>query len=154
MKNGILTGRLHSRRTAASFSESATGHCVAEDYRYAPMIRMGTIFIKPGKDTLKEMMARIGEGYYFISSQGGQTAGENFTFTSLYGYRIRDGKKAELVRSTAVSGNLYETLGNIVGIADDLTLGKVGGCGKGQTNVRSCMGSPHILINNVVVGGV
>jgi len=154
MKNGVLTGRLHSRRTAASFGEPITGHCVAEDYRYAPMIRMGNIFIEPGPDTLDILMERLGEGYYFVDSLGGQTSGENFTFASQYGYRIRGGKKAELVRDTSISGNLYVTLQSIVGVADDLKLGKTGGCGKGQANPRSCLGAPHILINNVVVGGV
>lgn len=52
MKQGILVGRLHSRRTAASFGEGLTGHCVAEDYRYSPIVRMGNIFIEPGgRDT-------------------------------------------------------------------------------------------------------
>ena len=57
MKDGVLTGRLHSRRTATEFGEPITGHCVAEDYRYAPIIRMGCIFIEP-RDKTKEGVAR------------------------------------------------------------------------------------------------
>jgi TldD protein len=34
-----------------------------------------------------------------------------------------------------------------------LTLSKSGGCGKGQMNLRSCNGGPHILVNNLVIGG-
>ena len=55
-----------------------------------------------------------------------------------------------------VFGNLYETLKNIVALGDDFVLSKTGGCGKGpgsQTNIRSCFGGPHILVNNLVVGG-
>ena len=48
LRHGVLAGRLHSRRTAAAFGEPVSGHCVAEDYRYAPIIRMGTIFLEPG----------------------------------------------------------------------------------------------------------
>jgi len=153
MKSGVLTGRLHSRRTAAKFGEPVTGHCVAEDYRYAPIIRLGNIFIKPGTDTLESLIERLGDGYYFADHLGGQTSGENFTFASQYGYRIRNGKKAELVNEAGISGNLYTTLKNIVGVANDLTFGKTGGCGKGQVNPRSCFGAPHILVNQVVVGG-
>jgi TldD protein len=29
-----------------------------------------------------------------------------------------------------------------------------GGCGKGQLNIRSCHGAPHVLVKNLVVGGV
>jgi len=154
MKNGVLTGRLHSRRTAANFNEPITGHSVAEDYRYAPIIRMGTIFIEPGDDNFESLLASLKDGYYFIDSLGGQTAGENFTFTSQYGYKIKDGKKAELVKGTSISGNLYETLGNIVGLGNDLTFDNMGGCGKVQMNPRTCNGAPHILVQNVVAGGI
>ena len=53
-----------------------------------------------------------------------------------------------------ISGNLYQTLEDIVAVGDDLVLSKIGGCGKGQMNIRSCHGGPHILVNNLVIGGV
>lgn len=154
LKNGVLTGRLHSRRTAASFSEPLTGHCVAEDSRYAPIIRMGTIFIEPGTESLEGLLEKLHDGYYFLDSRGGQTSGENFTFGAQYGYRVENGKVREMVRDINISGNLYETLHNIHGIGIDLQLSKIGGCGKGQMNLRSCFGAPHILVKNVVIGGL
>jgi TldD protein len=42
---------------------------------------------------------------------------------------------------------------NITAIGNDLTLSETGGCGKGQLNIRSCHGGPHILVRNVVIGG-
>jgi len=153
MKNGVLTGRLHSRRTAAAFGEPMSGHCVAEDFRYAPIVRMGTIFIEPGNKSLEDLFGKLGDGYYFLYSKGGQTSGENFTFGAQYGYRIENGRIGELIRDINISGNLYETLHNIVAVGNDLKLGKIGGCGKGQLNLRSCYGAPHILVNNVIVGG-
>lgn len=153
MKNGVLIGRLHSRKTAAAFGEPLTGHCVAEDFRYAPIIRMGTIFIEPGTESLEGLLAKLGDGYYFLDAKGGQTSGENFTFGAQYGYRIKNGKIGELIRDINISGNLYATLQNIVAMGNDLELSRVGGCGKGQMNHRSCHGAPHTLINNVVVGG-
>lgn len=153
LKNGTLVGRLHSRRTAAAFEESLNGHCVAEDYRYAPIIRMGTIFIEPGQDTFEDLLEKLGNGYYILNAKGGQTSGENFTFGAQYGYVVKNGKIGELVRDINISGNLYSTLKNIAAIGDDLKLNQVGGCGKGQSNIRSCHGAPHILVNNVVIGG-
>ncbi len=154
MKDGILVGRLHSRRTAASFGEELTGHCVAEDYRYAPIIRMGTIFIEPGRSTVDELFSMLGDGLYILDAKGGQTSGENFTFGAQYGYIVKDGKKREMIRDINISGNLYHTLKNIKAVGNDLVLSKTGGCGKGQLNIRSCHGAPHILIKNVVVGGI
>jgi TldD protein len=154
MKQGVLIGRLHSRRTAAAFGEEVTGHCVAEDYRYAPIVRMGNIFIEPGKNTLEDLLAMLGDGLYILDSKGGQTSGENFTFGAQYGYVVKDGKIRNMIRDINISGNLYHTLKNITAVGNDLVLSKTGGCGKGQLNIRSCHGAPHILVNSVVIGGM
>lgn len=153
MKGGVLVGRLHSRRTAAAFGEGLTGHCVAEDYRYAPIVRMGNIFIEPGKSTFEELLSMLGDGLYILDSKGGQTSGENFTFGAQYGYIVKDGKLRDMVRDINISGNLYHTLKNIDAVGNDLVLSKIGGCGKGQLNIRSCHGGPHVLIKGVVIGG-
>ncbi len=154
MKNGVLTGRLHSRRSAAEFGEPVSGHCVAEDFRYAPIVRMGTIYIEPGSRSFDDLVAQLGDGLYLLDAKGGQTAGENFTFGAQYGYVVKDGNVGDMIRDINMTGNLYQTLLNIAAIGNDLTLSKTGGCGKGQLNLRSCFGGPHILVNNLVIGGV
>ena len=154
LKNGVLVGRLHSRRTAAAFGEPANGHCVAEDFRYAPIIRMGTIFIEPGKETLESLLQQLGDGLYILDAKGGQTSGENFTFGAQYGYTVKQVKIDAMVRDINISGNLYTTLGNIQAIGNDLKLSEKGGCGKGQTKIRSCYGTPHLLIRDLIIGGI
>lgn len=157
MKNGVLAGRMHSRRTAGEFGEPVSGHCIAQDYRFAPVIRMGTIFIQPGAPNFEELVTMLGDGLYILDAKGGATAGESFTFGAQYGYVVKDGKVKDMVRDINISGNLYETLKNITAVGNELVLSKVGGCGKGpimQTNIRSCSGGPHILVNNLVIGGV
>ena len=153
LRQGVLVGRLHSRRTAAAFGEPVSGHCVAEDYRYPPIIRMGTIYLEPGKKSFQELLSDLGEGLYLVNALGGQTSGENFTFGAEYGYRIRGGKVQEMIRDINISGNLYQTLQRITGVGNDLTLSRTGGCGKGQLNVRSCHGGPHVLMERMVIGG-
>jgi TldD protein len=153
MREGVLTGRMHSRRTASEFGEPLSGHCVAEDYRYPPIIRMGTIFIQPGKLGLEELLRELDNGLYLVDTRGGETSGESFTFGAQYGYLVKGGKIREMIRDINISGNLYQTLKNIVGVGNDFKLSVVGGCGKGQTNIRSCFGAPHILVKNLVIGG-
>jgi TldD protein len=153
MKDGVLTGRLHSRRTAASFGEPLSGHSIAEDFRFAPIIRMGCIFIEPGALTLDDLLARLGDGLYLLNPMGGQTAGENFSFAASWGYEVKNGKLAGMIRDINIAGNLYSTLQSISAVGNDLALGEIGGCGKGQLNIRSCYGAPHILSDSVVIGG-
>lgn len=155
MKNGVLSGRLHSRRTAAAFGDEATGHCVAEDYRYAPIVRMGTIMIEPDPATnFENLLSKLCDGLYLCGSKGGQTSGENFTFDAACGFEVKNGKIGRMLRDINIMGNLFTTLKNITGVGNNMRLSEFGGCGKGQTNRRSCHGGPHVLINGLVVGGV
>jgi TldD protein len=154
IKQGVLSGRLHSRRTAAEFNEPLSGHCVAEDYRYAPIVRMGTIYIERGNKSFEDLLQILKDGLYLLDAKGGQTAGENFTFGANYGFEVKNGKVKEMIRDINISGNLYQTLKDISAVGNDLELSKVGGCGKGQTNIRSCHGGPHTLIDNLIVGGI
>jgi TldD protein len=153
MKDGVLVGRLHSRRTAAAYGEPVSGHNIAEDFRFAPIIRMGCIFIEPGQLSFDDLCAKLGDGLYLVNSMGGQTEGENFTFGAQYGYQVKGGKLTEMIRDINISGNLYTTLKKISAIGNDLLLAEAGACGKGQLNVRSCHGSPHVIVDSVVIGG-
>ncbi len=154
MTNGVLTARLHNRITAAEFNEPVSGHNIAEDFRYEPIIRMGNIFVMPGKSTVKELQERLGNGLYLCEEMGGETHGENFTFGANWGYEVKDGEIVGMVRDINMAGNLFETLKNISGVADDFELMETGGCGKAQNNIRSNIGGPHILIDKITIGGV
>ncbi len=80
---------------------------------------------------------------------------EMFTFSAAYGYMIRKGKIAELVRDVVLTGNVFETLENMDMFANDFKWAHAGGgCGKGgQSPLPTDLGSPHVRIQNVVVGG-
>jgi len=154
---GILTGRLHSRETAAEFGEPLSGNMRAVDARYTPLVRMSNIFIEPGSSSFDEMVSSIDRGYYLVGAKGGQTSGDQFTFGAQWGYRIEDGKLGPMVRDINMSGELFSTLRAISMIGDDLRFGERGGCGKGspmQTNRKSGTGAPHIKIDAVTIGGV
>ncbi|MDZ4182297.1 MAG: TldD/PmbA family protein [Candidatus Cloacimonadaceae bacterium] len=153
MTRGVLTARLHDRFTAGEMNEPLSGHSIAEDFRYAPIVRMGNIFIQPDKYTLEELMAAMDFGLYIGDPMGGQTSGENFTFGANYGYIVKKGKFAGMIRDINIVGNLYKTLSSVWMIGNDFVLKESGGCGKGQTNIRSCYGGPHVLFSELTVGG-
>jgi TldD protein len=154
MVNGVLKGRLHSRRTAAEFGEPVTGHCVAQDHGYEPIVRMGTIYLKKGEISLEGLLKQLGDGLYLCDGKGGQTSGENFTFGAQYGYIVRNGKIQKMVRDINIMGNLFTTMKNIEAVDDHMVLSERGGCGKGQMNIKSGYGGPSVLIRSMVVGGV
>lgn len=156
IKDGMLVGRLHSRETASKMKEPLTGNARAVHFQHPPIVRMTNTYIEQGTVAFQDMIKDIKLGVYAIRAIGGQTAMEMFTFSAAYGYMIRDGQVAELVRDVVLTGNVFETLMNIDQIGDDLgwdTNGP-GGCGKGdQQPLRVGLGGPHIRIQNCVVGG-
>jgi len=80
---------------------------------------------------------------------------EMFTFSASHAYRIRNGQLAELIRDVVMTGNVFETLNSIDGIANDLSIrNRGGGCGKGgQSPLPVTFGGPHIRIQDVLIGG-
>ena len=154
IREGVLTGRLHSRETAAKMKENLSGNARAISYRYPPIVRMTNTYIEAGKTTFKDMIADIKEGIYVKNWYGGTTSMEMFTFSAGEAYMIRNGQIAEMLRPVVLTGNVFSTLKNIDAIGNDLDMNQGGGCGKGgQSPLPVSNGSPHIRIQRCLIGG-
>lgn len=154
IKDGKLSGRLHSIETANLLGEPLTGHSRAKNFGFTPIVRMGNIYIDKGRHTLDEMIASIDDGLYLFGSAGGQTGGDTFTFAVQGAYKIKNGKLGGLVRDVALTGHLFTTLNQIEMIGDTVGFSKAGGCGKaGQILIQSGKGSAPIKIKNMGIGG-
>jgi len=155
IRDGILVGRLHSRETAAKMGEAPTGNARAVGYQHQPIVRMTNTYIERGDAGFEDMIKDVKIGLYAIDMVGGQTSMEMFTFSAAYGYMIREGERAELVRDVVLTGNVFETLMNIDMLGDTVEMPTVGGgCGKaGQAPLPVGFGGPYVRIQNVVVGG-
>ncbi len=154
IRNGKLSGRLHSRMTAGLTDEQPTGHCRAESFEYTPIVRMGNTYIDSGDSNFDDIVESTKEGLLLFGCAGGQTSGDMFTFAVQGGYKIKNGKIGEMVRDIILTGNLFTTLKNIDMIGDKCVMCEGGGCGKqGQTLRAICMGSPYIRIKSMSIGG-
>ena len=155
IKDGVLTGHLHCLETAAKMGARPTGNARAIGRRYRPIVRMTNTYIEPGRESFEDLLAGVDKGIYACQAFGGQTMMEMFTFSAGYGYRIENGRVGELIRDVVLTGNVFQTLNNIDGFGDDLTIpNRGGGCGKGgQSPLPVTCGSPHLRIREVVVGG-
>jgi TldD protein len=154
IRDGVLVGRLHSRETAGKLEEAPTGNARCLNYHYPPIVRMTNTWIERGKTPVKDLFSGIQEGVYARNWLGGMTNGEMFTFTAGEAWMIRKGELAEPVRDVTLSGNAFQTLGDIEGIGDDFYWDESGGCGKGgQSGLAVGCGGPSLRLRNVVVGG-
>ncbi len=154
--HGVLKGRLHSRETAAKLDEAPTGNARSLSHHHPPIVRMTNTFIDNGDSNLDSMLQTVDDGIYCKGALAGQTNCEMFTFTALEAFTLKNGEIGRRLRDVVLSGNVFHTLGNIQLVGDDLAFHSgLGGCGKGgQSPLRVSTGGPHLLIDNVVVGGV
>ncbi len=153
IKDGILKGRLHSSYTAALLEEETTGNARAINFEFEPIVRMTNTYIGAGNLTKEELIGKIEEGVYIdnLNHGSGMTI---FTIAPSRAYMIRNGKLAEPVRISVISGNVMNTLYNIDGISKDVELLSfvLGGCGKmEQYPLNVGFGGPYIRVNGIVV---
>jgi TldD protein len=155
IKDDLLVGRLHSRETAGKMEEKPTGNARATAYNNEPIVRMTNTYIDKGTSKFEDMIKDIKLGIYACNMFGGMTQLEMFTFSAGYGFMIRDGKIAELVRDVVLTGNVFETMMNIDMIENKISWapGGPGGCGKSNQMIPVGIGSPHIRIQNLIAGG-
>jgi TldD protein len=155
IKNGLLTGRLHSRETSFKMKEKPTGNARAISTLNEPIVRMTNTYVANGNRSREEIFDEAGDGIYAVDVIGGQTNLEMFTFSAGYGYKIKHGRIETMLRDIVLSGNVFQTLKNIKMIGDDKRMyGGLGGCGKGgQGPLPVSFGGPHILIGDVLIGG-
>jgi TldD protein len=145
IKDGVLTGRLHSRETAGGLDEAPTGNARCLDYSHSPLVRMTNTWIEQGDTPTQDLCADIKEGIYARNWIGGETNGEMFTFTAGEAWMIRQGEIAEPVQDVTLSGNVF---------GDDFYWDESGGCGKGgQSGLAVGCGGPSLRIKEVVIGG-
>lgn len=153
IKNGVLTGRLHSATTASALDEQLTGNARAINCDYEPIVRMTNTFIEQGDSTLEQLLAPIKHGYYVKDLKHGSGM-STFTIAPSICYEIVDGKIGDPVKIAVLTGNVFETLGLIDGVGNDKKLLSfvTGGCGKmEQFPLNVGMGGPHIRISKMNV---
>lgn len=152
IKDGVLTGYMHSRESAQHFGMKPQGNARGFLFSDEPLIRMRNTAILPGKAKLEDMIASIDDGYYLTATNNGQAdmTGE-FMFGVCMGYEIKKGKLGRAIRDTTISGVAFEMLKTVDMLSDDMIWTCSGMCGKKQP-MPVGMGGPAIKCK-VAIGG-
>lgn len=152
IKDGILTGYMNSRETAAHFGMKPQGNARAWSFSDEPLIRMRNTAVLPGKDKLEDIIASVDDGYYLLDTNNGQadTTGE-FMFGVCSGYEIKNGKLARPILDTTISGVAFDMLKTVDMVSDTVTWSSSGFCGKKQP-MPVGMGGPALRCK-VMIGG-
>lgn len=153
IKNGVLTGRLHSRETAFRLYEKPTGNSRALNFEFEPIVRMTSTYIEPGEESFESILQRS-EGALLVRGVKHGSGLSTFTIAPTRGYKILAGGELVPVRLTVISGSVFETLKNIEAVSQEFHLysSTIGGCGKmDQWPLPVSDGGPYVLVKEMQV---
>ncbi len=146
IKEGLFTGYMTSRETAADVGEArSNGTMRADGWNHIPLIRMTNVSLKPGALTPEELIGTTAHGIYMETNRSWSIDDKryNFQFGCELGYEIKDGKKVRLLKNPSYSGITTEFWNACDAICgpEYWTLWGTPNCGKGQP--QQTMGTGH-----------
>ncbi len=152
IRNGVLTGYLNSRETAAALKLEPNGHARGTAYSNFPIVRMANTYFQPGKSKVQELFD-LPYAIYVKGMQGGSVDifSGSFMFKAEEAYEVKNGSKERLLRDVTLSGNILETLNGVELVADDFGTSP-GFCGQLGQSIPVSDGGPHIRVKNMMVG--
>lgn len=138
VENGVFKGFNHNLKTAKIFNEEPTGN------GFGGGISSTNLYLEPTKISFDQMIEPIKNGVYITSliglHAGVKTVSGAFNLQAS-GMMIENGKLTKAVKMIVVSGNFFEMLNKVSGIASDLKFNTSG------------TGSPSVFIESLVIGG-
>ena len=149
IKDGILSGRLHDAKSASVLGEEPTGNARAQNYNFAPMVRMTNTYMLAGPDNPDEIIRGVKDGIYVYDWNYG-TGNSTFTIQPQKCYKIRDGKLCEPLRVNVVTGSVFQTLFDIDAVGTDLKFYS-GTCGKNGQSMPTATGGPTIRVKKLTI---
>jgi TldD protein len=155
VRNGVLTGFLHSLESSAKIGGEPEGSARAQSHHHPPIVRMSNTYLAPGDLTLEEILEDVDYGVYLAGSQYGYVESQKGQFTCKFeeSWLIEKGELTEHLRDVAISGLTLEALKNVKAVGKDFRMDMPGMCGKSGQGMYVDAGAPHFRIDGIVVGG-
>jgi len=154
IKNGMLNEYITNTRFAQLLKTQNNGGARCESYHYLPIPRMSNTSFVAGDERLEEMIEELKNGIILKGFSGGQT---NPT-TGTYQFGVKEAKivKNKEIKETRVnisfSGQILDSLRNIVAISKETKMDSPGFCGKEDQAVFVDSFDPYLLIKEVRIG--
>ena len=134
VKEGVFTGYLTSRETAAQLGLRSSGAMRAESWRHIPLIRMTNINLMPGDVSLEELLASTDEGIYMATNKSWSIDDLrlNFQFGTEIAWEIKGGKLGRMFKNASYTGITPQFWGGCDAVANNWSMWGTPNCGKGE----------------------
>ena len=110
---GILSGFLTSRETAARIGSGAGGSMRADSWSRMPLVRMTNLHLEPGEGSLEELIADADDGVFLQTNKSWSIDDKrlNFQFGTQIAWEIKGGKLGRMLRDATYTGADARLLG-------------------------------------------
>lgn len=117
---GILSQFYSDRAIARELDISATGNGFRPDLDSYPTPALVNLIIEPGTATFSDLISQLNNGIIVdrILGGGADISGD-FSINVDLGYRVENGKITGRIKDTAIAGNVYKILKQIVALGSD-----------------------------------
>ncbi len=139
IKNGTMENFLHSIHTAAAVGEKSTGNGFRNSYKDTPSVKPSNLFVEKGNREIN-----YPDRYFYVIEMLGLHTSNPVTgdfSVGVSGFIMERNDIVQPVTGVTLSGNFFDMLKQIVQIGSDLKF-------------YGNFGSPSILIDRLVIGGV
>jgi TldD protein len=155
---GVLSGFLTSRETAATIGSGSGGSMRADNWSRMPLVRMTNLHLEPGEGSLDELIAGVDSGVFLETNKSWSIDDKrlNFQFGTQIAWEIEDGRLGRMLRDATYTGQTPVFWGSLDGVAGsgEWVLHGLTNCGKGQPGQHAHVshGASPARFRNVQVG--
>jgi TldD protein len=158
VREGILSGFLTSRETAARIGSGSGGSMRADSWNRMPLVRMTNLHLEPGEGSLDELLAGVDDGVFLQTNKSWSIDDKrlNFQFGTQIAWEIKGGVLGRMLRDATYTGQTPVFWGSLDGVAgpEEWRLHGLTNCGKGQPGQHAHVshGASPARFRNVQVG--
>jgi TldD protein len=156
---GVLSGFLTSRETAARLGRGTGGSMRAETWNRMPLVRMTNLHLEPVEQgSLEDLLADVDDGIYLSTNRSWSIDDKrlNFQFGTQVAWEIKRGRLGRMFRDAIYTGITPQFWGSLdaLGGRETWVLYGLTNCGKGQPGQSAHVshGAPIARFRNVQVG--
>ncbi len=118
---GVLNQFYCDRTIARELNLKPTGNGFRPDLDSYPSPSLVNLIVAPGNSSFAELLAKLDNGIIVDQMLGGDAdISGDFSVNVDLGYRVKHGKIIGRVKDTAIAGNVYQILNQVVALGSDL----------------------------------
>jgi PmbA protein len=123
ISKGKLKGFIYDLRTARKAGVNECGNALRGSYAAMPSPGFHSLFIKPGKASVEDIIGGVKDGLYVVDTLGNASNAVTGDFSiGATGARIRNGELCEPVAGVTIGANLLHILADIDAVGNDLVM--------------------------------